>query len=77
VAGGWRRPHNEELHNLYSIPDIVRMIKSRRMIRAGHVARMGEMRNAYKILIGKPEGKNHSEELGVDGKIILEWFLRK
>jgi hypothetical protein len=41
------------------------------------VTRMGDMRNAYKILVGKPEGKNHSGDLGVDGKIILEWILRK
>jgi hypothetical protein len=49
--------HNEELHNLYSSPSIIRVIKSRRMRWAGHVARMGEKRNAYRILVGKPEGK--------------------
>jgi hypothetical protein len=48
-------PPNEELHNLYSSPSIIRMIKSRRMRWAGHVARMGEKRNAYRILVGKPE----------------------
>jgi hypothetical protein len=52
VTGGWRKMHNEELHNLYSSPSIIRMIKSRRMIWAGHVARMGEKRNAYRILVG-------------------------
>jgi hypothetical protein len=59
VTGGWRKPHNEELHNLYSSPNIIRMIKSRRMRWAGHVARMGEKRNihVYRILVGKPEGK--------------------
>jgi hypothetical protein len=57
VVGGWRRLHNEELHNLYASPDIIRVIKSRRMRGAGHVARVGGMRNAYKILVGKPEGK--------------------
>jgi hypothetical protein len=57
VAGGWRRLHNEELHNVYAIPNIIRMINSRRMIWAGHIARMGDVRNAYKILVGKPEGK--------------------
>jgi hypothetical protein len=46
VTGGWRNLHNEELHNLYSSPSIIRMIKSRRMRWAGHVARMGEKRNA-------------------------------
>jgi hypothetical protein len=49
--------HNEELRNLYSSPSIIRMIKSRRMRRAGHVARMGEKRNAYRLLVGKPKGK--------------------
>jgi hypothetical protein len=49
--------HNEELHNLYSSSSIVRMIKSRRMRWAGHVTRMGERRNAYRILVGKPEGR--------------------
>jgi hypothetical protein len=55
VTGGWRKLHNEELHNLYSSPSIIRMIKSRRMRWAEHVARMGVKRNAYRILVGKPE----------------------
>ena len=55
--GEWRRLHNEELNDLYSSPNIVRMIKSRRMRWAGHVARMGEERGAYRVLVGKPEGK--------------------
>ncbi|PNF39555.1 hypothetical protein B7P43_G11082 [Cryptotermes secundus] len=58
VTGGWRKLHNEELHNLYSSPSIIRMIKSRRMRFAGHVARIGEKRNAYRILVGKPQGDN-------------------
>jgi hypothetical protein len=53
VTGGWRKLHNEELHNLYSSLDIIRVIKSRKMRWAGHVARMGEMRNTYKRLVGK------------------------
>jgi hypothetical protein len=57
VTGDWRKLLNEELHNLYSSPNIIRMKKSRRMRWAGHVARMGEKRNAYRILVGKPEGK--------------------
>jgi hypothetical protein len=57
VTGGWRKPHNEELHNLYSSPSIIRIIKSRRMRWAGRVARMEEKRNAYRLLVGKPEGK--------------------
>jgi hypothetical protein len=54
----------EELHNLYSSPNIIRVIKSREMRRAGHVARMGKMRNAYNILVAKPEGKRPLEGLG-------------
>jgi hypothetical protein len=57
VTGGWRKLHNEELHNLYSSPNIIRIIKSGRMRWAGHVARMGEQRNVYRLLVGKPEGK--------------------
>jgi hypothetical protein len=57
VTGGWRKLHNEELHNLYSTTIIIRIIKSRRMRWAGHVARMGEKRNVYRLLVGKPEGK--------------------
>jgi hypothetical protein len=55
ATGDWKKLHNEELHNLYSSPN--RMMKSRRMRWAGHVARMGETRNAYRILVRKPEGK--------------------
>jgi hypothetical protein len=57
VTGEWRKLHNEELHNLGMTPDIVRQITSRRMRWAGHVARMGEERKVYKVLVGKPEGK--------------------
>jgi hypothetical protein len=57
VEGGWRTLHSEELHNLYTYPDIIRVIQSRRMRCTGHVARMGEMGNAYKIWFGKPERK--------------------
>jgi len=57
VTGEWRRLHNEELNDLYSSPNIVRVIKSRRMRRAGYVAHMGEERGVYKVLVGKPEGK--------------------
>jgi hypothetical protein len=56
VTGGWRKLH-EELHNLYSSPNIIRIIRSRRMRWAGYVARMGEKRNVYRLLVGKPEGK--------------------
>jgi hypothetical protein len=57
VMGDWRKLHNEELHNLYGLLSIIRMIKSWSMRRAGHVERMGEKRNAYRILVVKPEGK--------------------
>jgi hypothetical protein len=57
VTGGWRKVHNEELHSLYSSPNIIRMIKSRRMRWAGHVARMGAKWNAYRILVRKPGGR--------------------
>jgi hypothetical protein len=57
VTGGWRELHNEELRDLYSSPSVIRIIKSRRMRWAGHVARMGEKRNVYRLMVGKPEGK--------------------
>ena len=57
VTGEWRKLHNEELNDLYSSPNIVPVLKSRRMRRAGHVARMGERRDVYRVLVGKPEGK--------------------
>jgi len=56
VTGEWRRLHNEELNDLYAPPNIVRVIKSRRMKWAGHVARMGKERGVYRVLVGKPEG---------------------
>jgi hypothetical protein len=61
VTGGWRKLYNEELHNLYSSPSIIRIIKSRRMRWAEHVARIGEKRNVYRLLVGKPEGKRPLE----------------
>jgi hypothetical protein len=57
VTGGWRKLHNKELHELHSSPSIIRIIKSRRMTWAGHVARMGKKKNMYRLLTGKPEGK--------------------
>ena len=57
VTGEWRRLHNEELNDLYSSPNNVRVIKSRRMRWAGHVARIGEKRGVYRVLVGKPEGR--------------------
>jgi hypothetical protein len=57
VTGEWIKLHNEELNGLYSLPNIVRVIKSRRLRWAGHVERMGEGRDVYRVLVGKPEGK--------------------
>jgi hypothetical protein len=58
VTGDWRKLHSEELHILYSSPNIIGQIKSRRMRRAGHVAHIGEERNVYRVLMGNPEGKS-------------------
>jgi len=57
VTGEWRRLHNEELNDLYTSPNIVRVIKSRTTRWAGHVARMGEEKGVYRVLVGKPEGR--------------------
>jgi hypothetical protein len=56
LVGGWRRLHNEELHNLYTLPNIVRVIKATRMRWAGHVTSMGEMWNVHKIMVSRPKG---------------------
>jgi hypothetical protein len=61
VTGGWRKLHNEELHGLYSLPSIVRVIKARRMRWAGHVMRMGVVRGAHNILVWRPEGRRPLE----------------
>jgi len=74
---GSRKLHNEELSDLYSSPYIVRVIKSRRIRWAGYVVRMGERRGVYRVLVGKPEGKNHLQDPGVDVRIILRWIFRK
>jgi hypothetical protein len=75
VTGQWRKLHSGELHNLYSSLDIIRQIKSRRMRWAGHVACMGEGRNVYRVLVGKPEGKYQLEDQGVDGRMGSKWTL--
>jgi hypothetical protein len=67
VAVDWRRLHSEELHNLCTSPNLIRLVKSRRMRWAGHVARMREMRNAYNILVGKSEWKR------LLGRTRLRW----
>jgi hypothetical protein len=77
VAGGWRRLHNEELHNMYASPNIVRVVKSRRLRCAGYVARMGEMRLHIIFWLEYLRGRDYLEDMGVGGKIILEWILGK
>jgi hypothetical protein len=77
VTGEWRKLHNEELNELYSLPNTVRVVKSRRMRWAGHVARMGEERGVHRVLVGKPEGKSHWGDPDIDGRIILRWMVRK
>jgi hypothetical protein len=69
--------HNEELNGLYSPPNTIRVIKSRRIGWAGHVAGMGKRRVLYRVWVGKPEGKRPFEDPGVDGRIILRWIFRK
>jgi hypothetical protein len=59
ARGEWRKLHNEELRDLYSSPSIIRIFKARKMRWARHVARMAEKGNAYRLLVGKPEGRNH------------------
>jgi hypothetical protein len=67
VTGGWRKLHNEELHNLYSSPSIIRMINSRNIGWAGHVARMGEKRNSYRTLLGIRKERDYWENQHVCG----------
>ena len=71
-----RKLHNEKLSDLYSLPNIVRVVKSRRMRWAGHVSRMGEGCGVHRVLVGKPEGKNHWGDPDVDGR-ILRWIFGK
>ena len=61
VKGEWRKLHKEEFRELYSLPNIVRVVKSRRMRCAGHVARRGEGRGVHRVIVGKPEGKRPLE----------------
>jgi hypothetical protein len=74
VVRGWRRLHNEELHNLYASPNIIRVIQSRKMRLAVHVACIGQMKNSYNILAAKSKGKR--QNISVDLR-ILKWILGK
>jgi len=77
VTGEWRKLHNDELDDLCCSHSIFRVIKSRRMRWAGHVACMGERRGVYRVLVGKPEERDHLEDPGVYGRIILRWIFKK
>jgi hypothetical protein len=70
VTGEWRKVHNEGLNDLYSSPHIIQIIKSKRMRWAGHMARFEQRRGAYRVWVGRSKGKDHLEDLGIDGKII-------
>jgi hypothetical protein len=77
VAGGWRRLHNEELHDLYVSRNIIRVIKSRKMRWSGHVARMGERRYAHKISVGKAGGRRPLRRTGRKYEDNIKMDLRK
>jgi hypothetical protein len=75
VAGGWRRLHNEEFHKFYSLPAIIRLIKSRMKL-VGHVVSMEDVRDTV-FWLEDLKGRNNLEDLGIDRKITLEWILDK
>ena len=77
VTGEWRKLHNEELNDMYCSPYIVQMIKSRRMRFLGQVASLGEKRRLYKVLVGNLRERDHLEDPGIDGRIILRLIFRK
>jgi hypothetical protein len=75
--GEWRKLHSEELHIVYSSPDIIIQIKSRRVRWAGHVARMGEEQKGTMFWWESPKGRDHSQEQRVGGKMGSEWILER
>jgi len=68
--------HNAKPPDLFSPPNSVRVTKLSRVIWTGHVARVGENRDAYGVFVGKPEGRRYSEDLCIDGRIVLKWIFR-
>jgi hypothetical protein len=77
VTGKWERLHNEELYKLYSSPDIIYVIKSRRMRWAGHVARMGEKRGEYRVLVRRSEGKRLLRRPRCRWEENIKWIFKK
>jgi hypothetical protein len=77
VTGGWRRLLNEKFCNFYSLPYIIRVIKTRRIRWKGYVACMRAMKNVYRFFLESLKGRDHSEALDVGGSVILKWILRK
>ena len=77
VTGERKRLHTGELYDLYSSSNNIRAIKSRKRQWAGHVARMGDRKGAYRVWVERSEGKNNSEVLGVDGRIMLKLIFKK
>jgi len=77
VTSEWRKLHNKELSDLYSSPDVIRVIKSRRMRWAGHVTQMCERKCVYRVLVGNLKQRDYLEDPGVDGRVILRWIVKK
>jgi hypothetical protein len=77
ITGEWRRLHNEKLHDLYSSPNIIWVYKSRRTRWPGHIAHKGKRRCGYNDLVGKPEIRDHFQDIGIDGRILLKLVFKK